>query len=482
VTWGAGLLALAVAVLLFTRFGIDGNLSRDEAIYSYGGQQLADGVPVYLGIFDPKPPLPTFLTALAVLAARVLGADELQAMRVEFLLFALLTVVAIYVLGLSLWRSPLAALVGAVTFASFQGFAVDALGGPDAKTPGVLLSVLALALLVRRRWFWGGFAGSLALLDWQPLGIYALAAVVAALLVSDPDVARWRRGALAAAGAAIPMAATLLFLAIDGGLLQFAQASVKFPATGLERTPESFIDRLQHIATVVGQSYSDTRILLYGGLVLLAVVLAPRLRSDRLPAALVLGTQLCFTALTLYDFQGYPDLYPLLPYAALGIGGAVAVLDRRRFVPALALGATAVLVGLSVHWYSTAPTKLPQLALERSYAARIKQFFRPGDRLYSLGDPTLLVLTGLRNPTRYVYLGSGVANWAITHKFGSLAGWQREIRRADPPLIFMNTWNSPRASRMRSWLKRTYGPVTTVGRWRFWVKPALRARAARAGI
>ena len=481
-TWGGGVLALAVAVLLFTRFGIDGNLSRDEAIYSYGGQQLADGVPVYLGIFDPKPPLPTFLTALGVLAGRALGADELHAMRVEFLLFALLTVAAIYVLGLWLWRSPLAALVGAVTFASFQGFAVDALGGPDAKTPGVLLSVVALALLVRRRWFWGAFAGSLAFLDWQPLGIYVLAAVVAALLVTGADEARWRRGARAAAGAAIPVAATVLYLAIAGGLLQFAQASFKFPATGLERTPETFGYRLQHIADVVGESYGDTRILFWGGLVLLAGVLGWRLRSDRVPAALVLGTLLGFVALTLSDFQGYPDPYPLLPYAALGIGGAVAVLERRRFVPVVALAATAVLVALSVHWYSVEPGKVPPLALERSYAARIKQFFRPGDRLYALGDPTLLVLTGMRNPTRYIYLGSGVDEWAISHRFKSLAGWQREIQSVDPPLIVMNTWKSPLALQMRSWLKRTYGPVTTVGTWRLWVKPALRARAARAGI
>src|SRR3954452_14614553 len=90
--WGAGALALVVAALLFTQFSIQGNLSRDEAIYAYGGQQLADGVPVYQGIFDPKPPLPTFLTALGVGAGRVVGADELYAMRYEFFLFALLSV------------------------------------------------------------------------------------------------------------------------------------------------------------------------------------------------------------------------------------------------------------------------------------------------------------------------------------------------------------------------------------------------------
>src|SRR2546423_5777971 len=99
VAWGGGVLALLIGILLFTRFSIEGNLWRDEAIYAYGGQQLADGVPVYLGIFDPKPPLPTFLTALGALAGRAAGKDELIAMRAEFFVWALLAVVAVYWLG-----------------------------------------------------------------------------------------------------------------------------------------------------------------------------------------------------------------------------------------------------------------------------------------------------------------------------------------------------------------------------------------------
>src|SRR5436305_15315860 len=81
--WGGGVLSLVIGAVLFTRFSIDGNLWRDEAIYAYGGQQLAHGVPVYLGIFDPQPPLPTFLTALGARAGRAAGQDELLALRAE---------------------------------------------------------------------------------------------------------------------------------------------------------------------------------------------------------------------------------------------------------------------------------------------------------------------------------------------------------------------------------------------------------------
>src|SRR4051812_27064408 len=325
---GGGAAALVIAVVLFTRFSLSDNFWRDEAIYSYGGQQLADGVPVYSGIFDPKPPLPTFLNAIGVLSARAVDKNDLTAMRAEFFVFALLAVVAIYVLGLWLWRSPLAALAGAVTFASFQGFAQDALAGPDAKTPGILLMVVSLALLVRRRWFLAGIAGSLAFLDWQPLGICAAAAVVAALLVNDPeDEARWKRGARALGGVLIPLVATVLFLLVDGGLSRFIEASFTFPATGLRRGDVTLGGNIDTIVRVVNDHYGHTRVLFWGGLVLL--VPAALVAAKRIPGRLVLGTALAFVAASVYDFQGYPDLYPLLPYAALGIGGLAALAAPR---------------------------------------------------------------------------------------------------------------------------------------------------------
>jgi hypothetical protein len=490
-TWGGGVLAVLIGAVLFTRFGIHGNLFRDESIYAYGGQQLVDGVPVYLGIFDPKPPLPTFLEALGVVGARAVGKDEVLTMRAEFFVFALLAVGAIYALGLRLWKSRLAALAGAVVFASFKGFAIDALGGPDAKTPGIFLAVAALALLLRRRWFLAGLAGSLAFLDWQPLAIYAAAAVIAAVLANDPDVERWKRGARALAGVAIPIVATVLFLAIDGGLPQFIEASFTFPLTGLHRGNVTLGGNVDTIVSVVNAHYGDTRVLFWAGLALLTAILGTWIarRRNVFPAAVVGGTFLAVVAVSVADFQGYPDLYPLLPYAAIGIGGALSVLAPRidgvwprRIAAGVALAAVAALAVLSTHWYSTAPHDGPSLRAERSAALKLRRALNPGERLYALGDPTPLVLAGVRNPTRWIYLGSGVDSWAIKHDFGSLAGWQAEIRRVDPPIVVVNLWNSGHGQKMRTWLEGTYGHYTYLGHWKIFAKPAIRARAAQRGI
>src|SRR5437016_3375502 len=43
--WLGALFSLVVAVVLFTRFSIDARISRDQAIFAYGAQQLIKGVP-----------------------------------------------------------------------------------------------------------------------------------------------------------------------------------------------------------------------------------------------------------------------------------------------------------------------------------------------------------------------------------------------------------------------------------------------------
>src|SRR4051794_28997931 len=260
--WAGAVLALAVAVTLFTRFSFDDTMRRDEAIYAYGGQQLAAGVPLYRGVFDPKTPVAQALAGAAAALAPGRGFADVRAIRVAFFVAACLSVVAVYWLGLVLWGSPLAALLGATVFASFRSFALDAVGGPDAKTPGILFAVLALALLLRRRWFWGALAGSLAALVWQPFAVYPLVAVGAAFAG-----ARWRGVRDAVAGAAIPVAVAVLSLWAAGSLPAAVEATVRYPLTGVERVPETLGERIARIAGVVASGYRVSGWLLVAGLI-----------------------------------------------------------------------------------------------------------------------------------------------------------------------------------------------------------------------
>jgi hypothetical protein len=354
VPWAGALLALLIAACLFLQFSIDDVLKRDEAIYAYGGQQLAEGVAPYASIFDPKTPLATVIAGVATIGGRALGArdgaGDVHAMRIVFLVFALLTVLAVYLLGLRLWGSVLAALTGAVVFSSFRGFALDALGGPNAKTPGIFFGVLSMALLVRRRWFWGAFTGALAFLVWQPLGIYMAIALVAAPLVSEAG-SRLRATLHALAGLTIPLAVTAVAFAAAGALGKLVEAAFTFPLTGLIREHETLLDRLSLMHHVIVRSYPHTYVLMWAGVVLLcalAIARVVRLRSDLLAAVrdplvlIVMGTAIPLAVFSAKDFEGYPDVYPALPYAALGVGGAVAFVAARITQPSRRRGAGAV--------------------------------------------------------------------------------------------------------------------------------------------
>src|SRR5439155_2139487 len=156
VGWLALLFTLLLAAGLFTLFSIDARLSRDDAIFLYGAQQFVKGVPYYRSIFDAKTPLSPMLAAVGVEAAKILGANQVHAARIVFLVFACGTVGGVQLLVRWLWDSVLAGVVSSVAFLAFPGFAIDALGGPDAKTPGIAFSVFSMALLVRRRWLAGG--------------------------------------------------------------------------------------------------------------------------------------------------------------------------------------------------------------------------------------------------------------------------------------------------------------------------------------
>ncbi|MGZ4501982.1 MAG: hypothetical protein ACXVXD_16250 [Nocardioidaceae bacterium] len=494
---GAGA-AVAVGVALFTRFGIDGTLTRDEGIYTYSGQQLAHGVPPYASIFDPKAPLATMLAGGAVAVARALGRDDIALIRGAFFVCACLTVLAVYLLAARLFRSPLAGLVAAVVFASFRGFAAHALSGPDAKTPGILMLVVSMWLLTRRSWFWGAFAGSLAFLVWQPLLFYPAVACLVAVLNGTPGR---RAGALgrALAGAALPVAATVAYFAAVGALHRLVEAAVLFPLTGIVRGQETVPARLAHIVSVVNGDYGFSAKLFWAGLALLLLLvvghvarhpegLGPALRDPLVCVVLLtLATQVWYAST---DFQSFPDLYPLLAYPALGLGGAAAAAVGALRRPALrsvgvagALAALAVLTVFSWGAFTRDPLNDHGLDAQRADACALRRLVAPGDPLYSLGDPAPLALTHRTNPDRFIFLGSGVDQWKVAHLRGGFPAWTAQVRVSGAQVVVFQGWDRDALHvRMADWLRSAGYHRSFVGGWRVLLTHAARERALREGV
>lgn len=488
--------ALTISVAVFTRFGLDDTLKRDEAIYVYAGQQLRHGVAPYDSIFDPKPPLAGMLAGLAAWLGGLVSVADLTAIRLAYLVFSCLTVLAVYVLCLWLWRSVASALVGATVFATFRGFAIDALAGPNAKTPGVALGVMSMALVVRRHWFWAALLGSAAFLVWQPFGIYAAVTVLSAGLV-PPAGERRRAMGKAVAGAVVPLVVLTAYLSVVGALGRMLEAAFLFPATGVKRGPETVGQRLDHIAGVVRHGYLHTWQLFWLGTALLLVVVAAHVVRDRGSVRERLGTPLVAAVLvsmaglwafSAKDFQGYPDLYPLLPYAALGLAGASSLVITHLRVPVLRTAATAgalacvlALSVLSFGWLGNDTAADNGLAGQRASACAVDRLVGPTGTLVSLGDPTVFVLTHRRSPTRYIYLNSGVGGWEFARTKGGYLGWRRQLLASQPTVIAMHAWKSEAARRTARWLRQVYDPAH-VGGLRVFLAPGVRARAKALGL
>src|SRR4051812_6489425 len=259
----AGAVASATAaVLLFLRWGINGRLSRDEAIYTYGGQQLAHGVAPYASIFDIKSPVATMTGGVAAGIAHLFDRNDVYFIRLAFFLLSVLTVIAVYMLAVHLWRSVAAGVVAAVVFASFTGFAEDALSGPDAKTPGIAAVVFSMWFACRRRWWWSGVLAGVGFLVWQPLFPYAVITVLVAFFTSE-RADRWWAAARAAGGAVTPVAVVAVYFVIAGAFGKFVEAVFIYPLAGAQRTPVTLGERVTHVAGVVYGSYGVSGVLLW---------------------------------------------------------------------------------------------------------------------------------------------------------------------------------------------------------------------------
>lgn len=489
--------SIVLAFILFLRYSINGDLNRDEAIYAYAGQQLARGVPPYQSIFDPKGPLASLLLGLAAWIGQLLSVNGIYAMRVLFLLFAVATVAMIYVLTLRLWGSVSAALSAAFVFATFRGWAADAVAGPDAKMPSVFFVVLSMYLLARRQWFWGGLVGSLAVLVWQPLLIFPILAIVLAFVFA-PAGARWRAGGIALGGGLLPLCLTCVYFAVAGAFGDFFASAFAYPLTGVIAPELTWLGRVHFIGHIVWTWYQASGVLFWLGAVLFVLVVialfGTHRRSPRTAFANPVFCVVFISAIVNFgyaslDFQGYPDLFPLLPYAALGLGGAVALTQRalrsaraRAAVGAVATVAALVFAGFSWTWFGSDEMNNHGLISQSRTGCGIDRIATKAHPFWAFGDPIMLVTSHRRNPDRYIYLNQGIAEWRVMHDPGGFAAWRRQVLQAHPSVVVLRTWKGPLRFKMQAALHRHHYRPFAIGPYWVLVSPWGLTRAVSQGV
>ncbi|QBR93659.1 hypothetical protein EXE57_16290 [Nocardioides euryhalodurans] len=435
-----GVLVALAATGVFLLHGFRGNLGQDAAVYAYAGQRVADGVPPYVGILNRSGPLAHLVPGVGALVGRVVGTDDLLAMRVLLALVSVASVWLAYLVARDWCGSRLAGLVAGTTMLTFGGFVHYATYGPREKTTMIFCILLTLWAIGRRRWVTAGVGTALATLTWQgaffPL---VVAALVALLLLPG------RRSTLSALGrylgaGVVVTAVTLLGFWVVGALRAFLEG---FLLVNLGYTEQrGLLEAWARVPEILRPVYGWSTVLLIGGslaCVVLAALAARRLDRASPTAVGVVATGagvLAELGFSLTAFQGWPDALVFVPFAALGTAGVLHLLTRaldaraRRAV--LAVASVALLVAAAQGSWSTRNTLLEE---QREQAHALLAVTGPEATVLSIGSPQPLVLADLDNPIRHQMFLNGMTEFVDDTRPGGLEQLVEDLERIRPTII-----------------------------------------------
>ncbi|QBR93661.1 glycosyltransferase 87 family protein [Nocardioides euryhalodurans] len=447
--WGPALAAASVVVFLVHGFG--GILTRDLALYAYGGQQFAEGVPPFVSVLNRAGPLAHMVPGVATWVGRLLGADsgsdDLFVMRLLMMVLSVAAVWVVYLLSRDAFGSRLAGVAAASSLLAFQGFVTYATGGPREKTTMMLLVAIALWAVVHRRWGLAGTTVALATLTWQPVFFGGAAAAAVAILLLRARRAQLTALVRFAVGGLLTTAAFVLYYVLVDALEEFLDAFYFINATYTRQTGllAYFADEPSEIFD--GFGWSLWLILLgLAAMVVLGAVRVRRLdRDDPHTVAVVAlgGGTLASVLWSCYVFNGWADAMFMLPFAAAGLGGLVHLVAR--LVPARAgtvVVAAYVAIVLVAATLSSWQTRDERLWAMRDVNEDVLEVVGPDATVMSVGAPQPLVFGRMRNIVYHQMFIAGLYEYVDDTWPGGLEGLAADIEDERPTLITIDhpTW------------------------------------------
>jgi len=462
-------------IVVYALHGFGAPLDRDLGIYTYGGQRLLAGDPPYVGVLNRAGPLAHALPGVGIGMGRLVGVSDIVAARGLFMLIAVACVCLVYVVVRDLTRSRAAALVAAVALLGFQGFTDSATQGPREKTAMVLFLLAAVLCVRHRRWATTGVLVALGTLTWQPVFFVAVVvATVAALLAPDRRLIALAR---IAAGGAATTAVVVAYYVVNGALHTFLEGFVLINAQ--YTVQPGVADRPDEVWASLREGYGPSLWVIALGLAavlgLAAMSAGAAWRThEPVPTTWVglgAGTLAGF-AWSAVAFNAWPDLFVLLPFAAIGVGGLAAE-GLRRLEPGMAVAATLtlVLVGTTYAVVHSVTTRPHGLQTQRaSVAAVLRHGPRPATIL-SIQAPQALVMSRHRNPSSYQMFDHGFPEYVDDTFPGGLTGFVTRIQDQEPDYIVVQTGFHPRW--LMPWLRQHYATIGVAPSFQWWARRSL---------
>lgn len=437
---GVGLWLLATLVVWGVR-GFQDGLGRDAALYVYAGQAVADGAPPYVEVMNRSGPLAQLLSGAGVVLGRMIGLDDVVGARVLFFLLLVVTPALAYVVVRDVFGSRLAGSAAAATLLALRGLALTATDGPQSKQAMMVLLLAALLLLTRRRWLGAGALTGLATLSWQPvLVVLVVVALVVAFLA--PDDLRHRLTGLTrfVAGGALTLVATVAYSLVTGGLGEFVEGFWAINAgytdqQGLLTRP---VGAWQDLTSWFGWT---TALLVAGCMLSVALGLraVPRRHGHGGDAAALGAGTLAGLGWSMTAFNGAPDALLVVPLAATGIGGGVALAVERlpgSWQRPLAVGVAGwVVLALVTTLQLTWTDRTTELAAERADAEAVFAAAPADATVFAFDAPQPLALTGRESISRYVLFGEGMKQYVASQWADGFRGYVGRLRELQPTVV-----------------------------------------------
>ena len=485
--------ALAViSFVVYLMHGFDKALTRDLGVYVYGGQRWLAGDVPYQGILNRAGPLAHMLPGIGTGLGRLFGIDDIHAARAFFTLMAVACVCLVYVLVRNVLGSRTAGVIAAMAFLCFRGIIEYSTGGPREKTAMVLFLLVAMLALHHRRWATAGVFTALGTLTWQPV-FFVVAAMAVAAIVLAP---KGRFSALLryAVGGAVTTLAMLAYYALNGALHTFFDG---FLILNYKYTEQASALDGSKLWLILQQGYGNSIWLIILGLAVqpvlsvLAVRPAWRTREPGPVTEVTLGVGWAAgVAWSFVAFNGWPDLFPLLPMAALGIGGLAATVihavDRRVSLRVVEVF-TAVISLVLIIWAVGMARETSGIGL-REQRASVNAVLSHGPKnptILSVQAPEVLVMAHMKNPTRIQMFTNGFPKYVDDTWPGGIQGYGRWIAKKAPTYIVVEN-GFPKSSWLYDVLRKDYVLTAGAPHWRWWVNksvpPEVRHEIRRSNI
>ena len=427
----------------------------DCAIYDYIAQAILRGQMPYRDVADIKGPLAGHLSALAMLAGKLVGVRDIIAVRLLHVLMVGLLSAITYLVGTNYLKSRAAGVLAALVSLCFPLYIEMMVAGTQPKLPMMLFGMLSLLLIAKDRPFWSGVCSMLSCLCWQP----GLMFTGVGLLIFSRYFSSWRDGLALKflAGAGIPLVLALGYFYLRGALDEMWAWTITYNYTVFgPAAKRPFLEAADHLFKIMHRVFQPVIFLLILSALGLVGYLTERivakvkekgaLQDADLTGDAIVIPPLIYFAFCLINIQSGPDIIPFVPFVGIFLGWLIIkgerLLSQKRqtgsssgsevLVSLLPMTAILMLVIYLGLFYRIQGWTLKD---QDKAMEAVSLLLGPDDKIYVHGTLEILTLLGKANLNPYVFLDWGADDFAAARRGTDFADIIAGMEAQAPKLV-----------------------------------------------